>query len=64
MPPTGGGTILSALLTCIVCATRSSPHLIEPRERIRINGQPLSEALFAHYTREVYLRALGVLGKP
>ena len=26
-----------------------SPHLVEPRERIRINGKPLSEAQFADF---------------
>ncbi|KAI0213240.1 Folylpolyglutamate synthase, mitochondrial [Lamellibrachia satsuma] len=27
----------------------SSPHLVEVRERIRINGQPLSKQAFSHY---------------
>lgn len=26
-----------------------SPHLVEPRERIRLNGRPISRALFAKY---------------
>ncbi|KAF9869962.1 folylpolyglutamate synthase [Colletotrichum karsti] len=33
-----------------------SPHLIAVRERIRINGAPLSEALFARYFFEVWDR--------
>lgn len=32
----------------------SSPHVIAVRERIRINGQPLSENAFASYFWEVY----------
>lgn len=32
----------------------SSPHLIEVRERIRINGKPLSKSLFSKYFWEVY----------
>ncbi|TDZ27525.1 Folylpolyglutamate synthase [Colletotrichum sidae] len=32
----------------------TSPHLIAVRERIRINGQPISEALFAKYFFEVW----------
>ncbi|XP_059351170.1 folylpolyglutamate synthase, mitochondrial-like isoform X1 [Daphnia carinata] len=32
----------------------SSPHLIEVRERIRINGKPLSKEEFARYFWEVY----------
>ncbi|KAI7861809.1 Mur ligase [Spinellus fusiger] len=32
----------------------TSPHLISIRERIRINGEPLSEALFAKYSDEVW----------
>ncbi|KAK1984990.1 Mur ligase, partial [Colletotrichum cereale] len=34
----------------------TSPHLIAVRERIRINGAPLSEALFARYFFEVWDR--------
>lgn len=29
--------------------TYSSPHLLEVRERIRINGRPLSKAQFSSY---------------
>lgn len=32
----------------------SSPHLIEVRERIRINGKPLSRNLFAQHFWECY----------
>ena len=32
----------------------TSPHLREPRERIKINGIPISEQLFAHYFWSVY----------
>ncbi|KAK1996686.1 FolC bifunctional protein [Colletotrichum falcatum] len=34
----------------------TSPHLIAVRERIRVNGAPLSEALFARYFFEVWDR--------
>ena len=32
----------------------SSPHLVEVRERIRLNGQPLSKELFVSYFWECY----------
>ncbi|XP_067087526.1 folylpolyglutamate synthase, mitochondrial-like, partial [Osmerus mordax] len=32
----------------------SSPHLVQVRERIRINGQPISKDLFTKYFWEVY----------
>lgn len=32
----------------------SSPHLVTVRERIRINGQPISQLCFAEYFWEVY----------
>lgn len=32
----------------------SSPHLVSVRERIRINGQPISQLHFAHYFWKVY----------
>ncbi|XP_017880747.1 folylpolyglutamate synthase, mitochondrial isoform X2 [Ceratina calcarata] len=32
----------------------SSPHLVTVRERIRINGRPISESLFAEYFWKVY----------
>jgi folylpolyglutamate synthase len=32
----------------------SSPHLVSVRERIRINGKPLSQEKFAKYFFEVY----------
>ncbi|KAL0091121.1 Mur ligase [Phycomyces blakesleeanus] len=34
----------------------TSPHLISVRERIRINGEPVSEELFAKYSNEVWDR--------
>ncbi|XP_077971572.1 folylpolyglutamate synthase, mitochondrial-like [Styela clava] len=34
----------------------SSPHLIEVRERIRINGQPISKTQFADYFEDLYNR--------
>jgi len=32
----------------------TSPHLIEVRERIRINGKPLSKEMFAKYFFECW----------
>lgn len=37
----------------------SSPHLVQVRERIRINGQPLSKELFSKYFWLVYRRLRG-----
>uniref|UniRef100_A0A8C4HCV4 Folylpolyglutamate synthase n=1 Tax=Dicentrarchus labrax TaxID=13489 RepID=A0A8C4HCV4_DICLA len=34
----------------------SSPHLVEVRERIRINGQPIGKELFTKYFWQVYRR--------
>ena len=34
----------------------TSPHLCAVRERIRINGEPISEELFAKYFFEVWER--------
>ncbi|KAG0008171.1 Folylpolyglutamate synthetase, partial [Entomortierella chlamydospora] len=34
----------------------TSPHLMEVRERIRINGEPISQELFAKYFFEVWDR--------
>lgn len=34
----------------------SSPHLVEVRERIRINGQPIGKELFTKYFWQVYGR--------
>ncbi|KAF3764596.1 hypothetical protein M406DRAFT_62268 [Cryphonectria parasitica EP155] len=39
----------------------TSPHLIAVRERIRLDGAPISEALFARYFFEVYARYLTLL---
>uniref|UniRef100_A0AAY5K5K9 Folylpolyglutamate synthase n=1 Tax=Esox lucius TaxID=8010 RepID=A0AAY5K5K9_ESOLU len=40
----------------------SSPHLIQVRERIRINGQPISKELFTKYFWEVYDQLDGTQG--
>lgn len=34
----------------------SSPHLFEVRERIRINGRPLSQETFTHYFWECWTK--------
>lgn len=34
----------------------TSPHLVAVRERIRINGVPISEELYAKYTQDVWER--------
>ncbi|XP_072751460.1 folylpolyglutamate synthase, mitochondrial [Anoplolepis gracilipes] len=34
----------------------SSPHLVSVRERIRLNGEPLSQACFAHFFWDTYRR--------
>lgn len=34
----------------------SSPHLVSVRERIRLNGEPISQSHFAHYFWDVYRR--------
>lgn len=34
----------------------SSPHLVQVRERIRINGQPIGKELFTKYFWQVYGR--------
>ncbi|XP_078459308.1 folylpolyglutamate synthase, mitochondrial isoform X1 [Lampetra planeri] len=34
----------------------TSPHLVQVRERIRINGQPISEQLYTKYFWEIYNR--------
>ena len=39
----------------------SSPHLVEVRERIRINGNPLEKELFAKYFFECYERLVNTL---
>ncbi len=48
------GAFLSSILSRrYKVGLNSSPHLITPRERIRINGEALSEEKFAHYIGEV-----------
>lgn len=54
-------SILSAYRDCGVCGITktglyTSPHLRAVRERIQINGAPLSEAVFARYFFEVWDR--------
>lgn len=34
----------------------SSPHLVSVRERIRLNGEPISQSHFAHYFWDIYRR--------
>ncbi|KAL6441214.1 hypothetical protein ACFW04_003478 [Cataglyphis niger] len=34
----------------------SSPHLVSVRERIRLNGQPISQSHFSHYFWDIYRR--------
>lgn len=34
----------------------TSPHLVDPRERIRLNGKPISEEAFVHYFWRTYER--------
>ncbi|KAF7725100.1 Folylpolyglutamate synthetase [Apophysomyces ossiformis] len=46
--PTGDKPLRTGLFT--------SPHLVAVRERIRINGRPLSEEKFAKYSEEVWQR--------
>ncbi|KAF1799047.1 Mur ligase [Mucor lusitanicus] len=42
--------------TSIKTGLFTSPHLVAVRERIRINGAPISEELFAKYSQEVWER--------
>lgn len=39
-----------------LCFGCSSPHLVQVRERIRINGQPIGKELFTKYFWQVYGR--------
>lgn len=41
---------------CLSVSLQSSPHLVQVRERIRINGQPISKELFSKYFWQVYNR--------
>lgn len=34
----------------------TSPHLVAVRERIRINGKPISEEMFAKYSEDIWTR--------
>ena len=40
--------VLRKCSTVMLCSNRS-PHLLEVRERIRLNGRPLSKQQFAKY---------------
>uniref|UniRef100_A0A8D2LU98 Folylpolyglutamate synthase n=1 Tax=Varanus komodoensis TaxID=61221 RepID=A0A8D2LU98_VARKO len=52
-----GGNGIVLLLCCFLCRlSQSSPHLVQVRERIRINGQPISKELFSKYFWQVYNR--------
>lgn len=55
----GGGTGGEPGLNVPPCPPPSSPHLVQVRERIRINGQPLSKELFSKYFWLVYRRLRG-----
>lgn len=46
----------SPLDPCPLTLSRSSPHLVQVRERIRINGQPVGKELFTKYFWQVYGR--------
>lgn len=41
---------------CPLTLSRSSPHLVQVRERIRINGQPIGKELFTKYFWQVFGR--------
>ena len=40
---------LLIIFNLIILSITSSPHLVEVRERIRINGRPISKEMFAKY---------------
>jgi folylpolyglutamate synthase len=42
----------------------TSPHLVAVRERIRINGKPISEAKFAEYSQQVWEKLKGQAQQP
>ncbi|GAA5908446.1 hypothetical protein JCM8208_006198 [Rhodotorula glutinis] len=47
-------TILTELAPAAKVGLYTSPHMVAVRERIRINGEPISEGLFARYFWEVW----------
>uniref|UniRef100_A0A3Q3WKL7 Folylpolyglutamate synthase n=1 Tax=Mola mola TaxID=94237 RepID=A0A3Q3WKL7_MOLML len=47
------GKVMKSGSTLLFC---SSPHLVQVRERIRINGQPIGKELFTKYFWQVYGR--------
>ena len=64
MPEWQVGTLLFPLTTKVVSYKNSllglytSPHLVAVRERIRINGAPLTENEFAKYFFEIWDRLI------
>lgn len=50
------GVLPSSSDLLLVLLLPSSPHLVQVRERIRINGQPISKELFSKYFWQVYNR--------
>ena len=42
------------VLTSVVLTFHSSPHLVEVRERFRIDGRPIRRETFASYFWDVY----------
>jgi len=53
-----GWAQLILAITVIFCVVSyfSSPHLVSVRERIRLNGRPISQSLFTKYFWSVYKR--------
>ncbi|GAA6056511.1 hypothetical protein JCM3770_006853 [Rhodotorula araucariae] len=47
-------TILTTIAPTAKVGLYTSPHMVAVRERIRINGEPISEPLFARYFWEVW----------
>ncbi|TNY17987.1 FolC bifunctional protein [Rhodotorula diobovata] len=46
--------VLTSLAPAAKVGLYTSPHMVAVRERIRINGEPISESLFARYFWEVW----------
>lgn len=53
---TGALTNALVISASSIPLSRSSPHLVQVRERIRINGQPVGKELFSKYFWQVYGR--------
>ena len=64
MPKWQVGTPLFSLTTKVlknfVIGLYTSPHLVAVRERIRINGAPLSEDEFAKYFFEIWDKLIAI----